>query len=87
MENRGILAVIFHNIKLRMLKSEGGLGNPAKLLTFCKNLMKGMAFLSPLQNICMVTHSHTHTILIKDTVGFLCNYNSGLEHLSNGKIY
>ena len=44
-----------------MLKLEGGLGNPAKLLTFCKNLMKGMAFLSPLQNICMVTHSHTHT--------------------------
>ena len=61
MENRGILAVIFHNIKLRMLKSEGGLGNPAKLLTLCKNLMKGIAFLSPLQNICMVTHSHTHT--------------------------
>lgn len=52
--------MMFHNIKLRMLKSEGGLGNPAKLLTLCKNLMRGMAFLSPLQNICMVTHSHTH---------------------------
>ena len=45
--------MMFHNIKLRMLKSEGGLGNPAKLLTLCKNLMRGMAFLSPLQNICV----------------------------------
>ena len=59
-ENSGILALIFHNIKLKMLKSEGGMENPPKLLMLCKNLIR-MAFLSPPQNICMVTYTHTHT--------------------------
>lgn len=60
-EDSGILAVIFHDIKLKMLKLEGNLENPPKLLMLCKNLIRGMASLPPLQNICIVTHTHMHT--------------------------
>ena len=73
-----------------MLKSEGGLENPPKLLMLCKKLIS-MDFLSPPQNICMVTHTHTHThthtILVKVSVGFLCTYDFDLKYLSNFRIY
>lgn len=46
-KNSRILALIFHNNKLGMLKLEGNLENLPQLLKFCKNVIRDTVFLSP----------------------------------------